>query len=162
MCARHVAVRFFGAIDELIGALFVDHAGDPFEADQQIAKRFHAVAVGDPPRKLRRDERDHDEIIGRERSTFLAEFEDVVGQQGADLVAGERIPFAVVGHRQRSRAADAIAVGIGGERQICAHVLGVGDDRVEDVPGSRDSKHSPAHSENRRPVSRAGRRLRHL
>ena len=61
-----------------------------------------------------------DEMLRREPARLLAVLEHVVGQQRADLIAGERVPRRVLGERERRRAADAIAIRIGRQRQIGA------------------------------------------
>ena len=58
----------------LLGAVVVDRAGDPLEADEQIADRAHAVAVADAADELRGDERVDDEMLRREPARLSCQF----------------------------------------------------------------------------------------
>ena len=96
--ADQKAVRFFRAEEELVGTAGVDLLGDPLEADVDVVVGLDAVAVADAADHRRGDERRDEEMFLRQRAGFFALLADVVGEQGAELIAGEGAPgaFAVL------------------------------------------------------------------
>ena len=71
-------------------------------------------------------------MLGRSVPARLAGGQQRIGQQRADLVAGERGPRRrPAAGGQRRGAAQAVAVGVGGQDQVGAGLLGPLDDRVE-------------------------------
>ena len=91
--AHEIAVRLLRAEDESLRPVLVDRAGDPLEADVQIVDRADAVAVADAANQLRRDQRFDEVVLRRQPAESAAAFADIIGQQRADLIAGERPPF---------------------------------------------------------------------
>ena len=122
VAAGHVAVRFFGAVDEQVRPELVDRLGDPLEADQQVADRPHAVAIADAADHLRRDQRFHDEVLRRNAATFAASFQHVIGQTGGSVAAvapvsvDEQYPKARDDEELRAANRDLIAPGLDARR----------------------------------------------
>ena len=71
-------------------------------------------------------------MFGRQRTRLFALFQDVVGQQDANLISVEGVPFQGGIRGFGSRHAQAVAIGIGCQDQFRAGLLSTFDDPIED------------------------------
>ena len=121
--AREITVALFHAENESVALVFLFEIGrkfaDIFKSGQHIVYRA-AVALRDAVNERGRYERlDYNGVFGQSASLFHRR-ENILGQQNADFVAAHE-PVIVSGV---DGDADAVAVGVGREKQIDILALG--------------------------------------
>ena len=86
------------------------------------------VILADAAHQLRGDDRGETYGIGRERAVGAFGGDDIVHQQAADLIAGDGVILVVLA---ADHDTDAVGIGVGGDDEVAAHLLGEVDREIE-------------------------------